>query len=210
MKRKGFLLHGVVVSLLWAVSATAGTVTQINIQSGPGTESLGSYSGIIKYDTNNGATGLLDISLTNLSPAGNGGFITGLVFNIVGGSNATYQPIGGDTFFNLTNPSASPYGTFEEGAAIGGSFLGGGSPNSGIAVGNSRTFRFNVTGNVNGLSATDFFSQPSSNGVLFAVRFKGFKDGGSDKVPGQLIPTPATALAGLSLMGLLGMKRRRD
>lgn len=201
------LFSAAVIAAVSTVSAQAGTVTQLNIG---GTGSLGSYTGLISYDN----VGILDISLTNTSAPANGGYITGLVFNIVGNSNATYVPIIGDTFQNTDSEAAQPFGTFEEGAAIGGNWSGGGSPTSGVAVGVTRIFRFNITGaGIGSLTANSFFSQLSSNpqgggAKLFAVRFKGFEDGGSDKVPGVLVPTPAAAGAGLALLGLIGLRRK--
>jgi len=200
----------VAVTVALTVSAAqAGTVTQLNIFGSGGTEGIGSYTGVIKYDND----GFLDISLTNTSTFGNGGFITGLAFNIDGNANATYAPIGGDTFSNLTNPSTAPFGTFEEGAAIGGNWLGGGNPNSGIAFGVTRTFRFNITGADTALlTASSFISQTSSAGESVVVRFRGYSPNGSDKVPGHpgtVIPTPAAAGAGLALLSLLGLRRRQ-
>jgi hypothetical protein len=104
----------------------------------------------------------------------------------------------------VQNESGSPFGTFDFGAALGGDFLGGGSPTDGIAVGDSRTFAFNVTGSdADAIGAGDFVSDG------FLVRFRGFEDDGSDKVPGRIVPTPAAVIAGLALLGLVGIQRRR-
>ena len=211
---------------LLSTSAWAGGVyTMINIagDTAASTEGLGSFTGVIMYDD---TAKHLKISLTNTSAPANGGFITGLVFNILGDASATYQPIGGDTFQGVTNESAAPFGTFEFGAAIGGNFQGGGNPNTGVAAGDTRIFEFNVTGpDAGSLVASDFFSEysssdvaslsrkkkPSSDPQLFAVRFKGFQNGGSDKVPGTstVVPTPSASLAGLVGLGAMGLWRRR-
>jgi len=200
--------------LLITSLASAGTVTEVDFQRATGLNSLGAYSANLKYDT----TGMLWVSLANLSPLANGGTITGFVFNINGDASASYVPILSDTFANLNGGSvnAAPFGEFEHGAAIGGNFLGGGSTNSGIAVGDSRTFKFNVTGiDAGSLAAADFFSELSTGTgagadyQTFVVRLRGFEDDGSDKVPGTMIPSPAAFGAGLSLLACLGLTRRR-
>ena len=45
------------------------------------------------------------------------------------------------------------------------------------------------------------------SGVNFAVRFRGFDNGGSEKAAGHLVPTPAS----LAVLGLaaVGIRRRR-
>jgi MYXO-CTERM domain-containing protein len=103
--------------------------------------------------------------------------------------------------------SASPLGDFDHGAALGGNWLGGGSPVLGIGVGQTFVFRYDVRGEESLLAtiiAHDFFDE--TEGWGFAARFRGFADGGSDKVTASL-PSPG-ALALLAL-GSLGARRRR-
>ena len=113
----------------------------------------------------------------------------------------------------------NPFGSFEAGAALGGKFLGGGSPSNGIAVGDEATFVFNVTGaDAADLTVEDFLGQTSAgnqdNSASFLVRFRGINFGaGSDKVPGTTVAVPLppavwTGLATLGLAGFASIKRR--
>lgn len=211
------LLAAVAVVVMAVTVAEAGTVTQVSIKDGKSLAGLGAFEGTIQYDTNNGVTGLLDIALKNLSSVANDGKITGFLFNINGNATAVYQPTGGsDAFSNATGLGlmGSPFGNFEFGAAIGGNFLGGGNPNPGIDPDDSRTFRFNVTGaDVASLEAKNFFSELSTGTGAgegyerFVVRFRGFEDDGSDTV--AAVPMPGALYMGLTLMGLMGVRRRR-
>ena len=183
--------------------ATSVSADVVNISSlGFGIEGLGSFSGSIGYASN-----VLTITLTNDLASAAGGKITGLVFNIDGNATASLASTTYASFADLgTSPSASPFGTFEAGAAMGGSWTGGGSPNAGIARGATGIFTFNVTGaGAGSLTASSFIT--GGNGVNFAVRFRGFDNGGSDKTAGNLVPAPAS----LAVLGLaaVGIRRRR-
>jgi MYXO-CTERM domain-containing protein len=181
----------------------------IGIQSNPAasTEGLGTFTGSIDYTA---ATSTLIISLTNTSPLANGGFITGFVFNIDSvdaGASATLQAGATHPFLNTGTESASPFGNYEAGAALGGDWTGGGSPNSGIAVGGTGMFTFLVSASDSlSLTASDFITSQGPSQWDFVVRFRGFVDGGSDKVPGVVPGPPALALL---LLGLAGTGRRR-
>jgi hypothetical protein len=175
--------------------------------------------------TNDEAT--LTVTLKNTSPAANGGFITGFVFNnpddaITGISKVSFDPSEFELLNSSNAVSASPFGQFDFGAALGGAFLGGGSPNDGIPVGETGTFVFKATGTgVGNLTFEDFVNELSvakekkkkdekkkvtddeeedTSLQFFAVRFKGFEDGKSDKVAGEPHATPEPA--SLTLMGL--------
>jgi hypothetical protein len=164
-----------------------------------GTGTLGDFTGTFAYDA---LTHTVDINLTNTSPAAHGGFLTGVVFNIpdvalVTGatlvtSNANFTLLGGPSFSG--GVSASPFGAFDIGAALGGDWLGGGSPTGGAAVGQSVDLKFTLTGSaaLGSLTAADFLNTASTAGGKddFAVRFKGFVPDGSDKVLGHEVPPP--------------------
>lgn len=161
------------------------------------TSGLGNFTGTLTYTDINATHAQLTISLTNTSPAANGGFLTGFLLNnpsnsitgipSVSFTDAAFKPM-------LGSIDGAPFGHFGLGASLGGkaksNFGDGGSPNSGLGVGQSGTFTFNLTGtNLNALSEADFLaalSGPPGDGMgdkFFAARFRGFLNGGSDKVP---------------------------
>lgn len=186
----------------------------INIQglSSQSTEGLGHFTGSIEYNYLSGSSGQLLINLTNTSPVENGGYITALIFNIgapqrSGTDTAALQFASFPAFENIPGPGigGSPFGLFDAGAGIGGQFEGGGSPSQGIGVGQSGMFEFLVASPyANALSAASFISGP--NEFNFVVRFRGFADGGSDKVP---VPVPGSvALLGLGAVAMSSRRRR--
>jgi PEP-CTERM motif len=192
------------------------------------TGGLGNFTGQITVSDQTATSAVVTVTLTNTSPASNGGFITGFVLNNPGtdsGGNITgitnysttnsqFVLLGGPSYSNSV--PASPFGSFDFGAALGGQWLGGGRPNGGIGVGQSDTFTFTVTGNLLlNLADTSLESANSTGGSsssFFDVRFRGFKNEGSDKVPAMVtdspvVPTPeptTLSLGGLGLVMLLG------
>ncbi len=171
------------------------------------TSNLGRFTGEVTYTANTLTTGTLTISLTNTNTVVEGGYITGVVFNIPGAdalASAALATTDHAGFLDLGSESAAPFGTYEAGAALGGAWLGGGSPVGGIAAGTTGVLTFAVhASDASALKAEQFLG---ADGMV--VRFKGFCDGGSDKVPGQLVPAPGTvALMGAG--GLLAVRRRR-
>ena len=204
------------VVLALAALPTVSQATPILISgSGP----LGSFTGTFDYDP---STFKVDIELTNTSPLLNGGFITAFVFNIPEGvtvtaatllsSDADFGVLGGPGFSNGVN--GAPFGQFDIGASTGGSFEGGGNPSLGIAVGVTNTFSFSLTGTgLGSLSPADFLGSLSvapgdgKGHEDLVVRFRGFEDGGSDKVPNENVPEPSVVL--LLGLGMIGVWARR-
>ncbi len=177
-----------------------------------GTGTLGSYSGSFDYSASDASNAQFTISLTNTSAVDNGGYLTAFVFNnpfgfisgaTLSASDTDFAILGGPTFSDGVN--GAPYGQFDIGSSTGDSFEGGGNPSFGIAVGSTETFAFSFTGSsldtLTEQSFLDALSVPPGDGEgaqSFVARFRGFEDGGSDKVPangGQpVVPEPATML----------------
>lgn len=150
------------------------------------TEHLGKFTATLDYTVLPSGDGQLVVSITNKSPAALGGFITGFMFNFSSvdpDAVAILQP-GANYPFLQADGSGAPFGSFEAGAALGGDWLGGGSPNAGIPIGGTGVFTFLVIAeDANLLKACDF--NKGGNLYNFVVRFRGFTNGGSDKVPGK-------------------------
>lgn len=187
-------------------------------------EGLGSFTGTIQYTTDSpfSTTGTLMISLTNTSDASNGGYITGFLFNIASQDNnasATLSntPEPTHAFQNCSGNglNGQPFGNpFDAGAALGGMYLGGGNPNGGIAVGATGTFYFTVSASDAGILTAESFVTGGGYAFDFIVRFRGFENGGSDKVPVNytVVPLPAPVamgLAGIAGVGLCSRSIRR-
>jgi hypothetical protein len=180
------------------------------------TEGLGTYTGTLNYTPSAHTTdlGTLLISLTNTTPTSTGGFITGLAFNVHSSDPAAAVSLIDETnpFMDIERVKAPPFGLFDHGAALGGSWAGGGSPLLGIAAGTSGTFTFQVVAtDAQSLTASDFVgsSDNLADGFDFVVRFRGMAQGGSDKVPGRAAPSPGTvALMCLGAAAMTAFRKR--
>lgn len=208
-----------------ALLASAGSARADMISIGESTLP-GLFTGTVSVTSQTTTSAVITIQLTNTSPTANGGYLTGLAFNdpakttkgdisSVTSFTPSYSPPTGQAFTLIGGPSytntisTSPYGFFDIGAAVGGNWLGGGMPSDGLAVGQTGTFTFNVTGSgLNNLTAANLLAAMSSNGTAgFAVRFRGFADGSSDKdIAGVVVPPPppkgVPAPPGLVLAGM--------
>ncbi len=171
------------------------------------TEGFCDFDGKIEYTFQGGSAGKVEFSLTNTTDPNIGGFLTGFVFN-VGGYTATLDLTSAThPFLELSNESAPPFGTYVAGAALGGDWTGGGSPNAGIKVGDTGVFTFDLTSADAGIMNAGTFLT-GDNELNFVARFKGLNNGKSDKVPNGDIPAPGS-LAILGLAGLTAARRRR-
>lgn len=207
-----------VVAILGLASASFAGPVNIQADMGNSTEGLGNFTGTVEYTFTGGTTGSLVVELTNTSAASNGGYLVAFLFNINSsdaGASATLSSTTDADFENITGDglNGAPFGIFEAGAGLNGTFLGGGNPAPGIAVGATETFTFDVVASdASTLDTMDFLS--GSSEFDFVVRFRGFEDGGSDKVPATttIIPLPAPfvlAAIGLPVAGWMSWRARR-
>ncbi|MFM7261781.1 MAG: hypothetical protein ACKO3W_14390 [bacterium] len=198
-----------VVAPLCAGLASSASAS-LYFSSGPSIAGLGTFTGSMTFVATGSTTGQLSVELTNTSPLANSGWLTGFAFNVVDGVTlALASPSSGWNL--LVNASGSPYGIFDFGASTSASWEGGGPPSNGIAIGASQTTVFNVTASAAVLATlTDSSFFDASGGSAFIARFRGFANGGSDKVLGvtEQMPAPG-ALALLVVAGLAGARRRR-
>ena len=181
------------------------------IGAGDSTEGLGWFSATLIYTALSDTEAELSVTVSNLSAPENGGYITGFALNnpelcrdakskAIGciervtaapGFPEGFQVLGGNNPFNQIK--APPYGNFDFGAALGGNFLGGGGPVKGVSTELGKDFeefRFYLTGTdmhlLDEFAFVEAFSSTKKKNTpnFFVVRFKGFNDGGSDKVAG--------------------------
>lgn len=172
-----------------------------------------------------GSPGLLTLEITNTNDPADLGAITAIAFNNPGGYIEDVSVTSDDLYdgdvFNLLFKNdlleAKPYGSFDvalftaetNGANKKQNILGG-KTSAGIRPGETERFLFTLSGaNIAAITSVDDFINEYSTGgnssTFFWVRFQGFsEDGGgegSDKVPGTVVPEPATLI--LSSLGML-------
>lgn len=202
------------LTLGFAIASGAAQADMVEFMNDPfkTTESLGTFNGTLRYEFDPFSDrGLLTIAMTNTSAPANGGYITGFLFNIPGNDQLATASLESASYpFQQAfgnGLDAMPFGTYDAGAALDGNFQGGGSPNDGIGVGETGEFLFAITANdANTFNAADFIN--GSTGDDLVLRFRGFVNGGSDKVIGTIIPAPG-ALALLGLAFAADRRRRR-
>lgn len=197
----------------------------------------GQFTGTVEVTNQTYSSALIKVTLTNTSPFSNGGFLTAFAFNdpnsttkgnigSVTNYQQTFNPATGQNFALLGAPtynnsvSSAPFGNFDIGAGVGGSWHSGGNPVDGLAVGETGTFSFLVNGtNLTKLTAANLLTAMSSTGTAgFVVRFRGFTDGSSDKdIAGVVVKPPvnnpvpappALLLAGIGFVALIGRNRK--
>ena len=213
-KQSRILLASVLAAAA-AGSAFAGTSTTANYVpcgSSEGANSKGIFTSLVTYTySGSGTSANVSVLLTNTTLLANGGFITGLAVNPdPGATGLVFNSCTNAAFIDCGSPvSAAPFGNFVAGAALGGNWLGGGSPNAGIAIGASATFNFTISGSaalLGAMTAEDVFDEENDRALV--VRFRGGVGGWSDKVLGCAAPAPG-AVALLGVAGMFGGRRRR-
>ena len=107
------------------------------------------FSADLTYSFSSSIAATLTIDITNTTPAPIGGRLTAFVLNNPGdnitGSTLSTAPATW-TQLGLGDVSGAPFGHFDLGASSTGDFEGGGNPNTGLAVGETGSFVFNLTG----------------------------------------------------------------
>ncbi len=200
-RRWARILAGVVALAVWPAASRADSINIVG-NTANSTSGLGNYTATLTFTDTDATHATLRVDITNTSPAANGGYLTAFVLNNPGnqisnvtvgspfGTNFQVIPVGGP--FNNDGVNGAPFGQFDFGASTFKDFEGGGPPNKGIGVGNSESFLFNLVGtSLNTLNVMSFVNAKSvgpGDGMghqFFVARFRGFKNGGSDKVPGD-------------------------
>jgi hypothetical protein len=172
---------------------------------------LGDFEATLTYLSLNDTSATLTIEITNTTPVANGGALKALAFvnpgNVITSasmvSSAATLPnlLGSSPFQN--GISVSPYGSLDIGASSGSAWLGAAGDLGGLAVGQSATLTYTL-GGLSGLAALtemSFLTVDADSDYAFTVRFREFNGGGSDKVPFEVVPEPASLLV-WSLIGL--------
>lgn len=197
--------------VMLGITSTASASVDIVGDTAKSTENLGNFAATLTYLATDNQHATLKIDMTNTSAAANGGYIVALAFvnpsNLinaatVASTSGTFKSLLGASPFQ-NDISVSPFGSLDIGVATGSDWLGGGSPTGGIAVGQtaSFTFTFGALNGLLGLNEQSFLTKDAGSDYPFLVRFKGFKNDGSDKVPSKVVPEPAS-LAVWTLLGL--------
>lgn len=223
MKKMSFALA--LAALMMAMAPASAAPIHIAGDTANSTSGLGNFTATLTYSASDASNATLIVSLTNTTPSA-GGYITAFVLNNPGNAitgitqgDPDLNVLGGPTFQNSVN--GGPFGQFDFGVSTGGSFEGGGPPSDGLAVGDTGSVTFTLTGTgldlLNEHSFVNELSVGPGDGEghkFMVVRFRGMEDEGSDKVPGQTVrdtPEPSTLL--LTMVGLGAMvplwRRRR-
>lgn len=209
-------------SLAWTALATVtlttvagAAVVPITGNSSLSTDGLGGFIGTLNYTYLGGTSGQLDVTLTNTTAASTGGYLTAFMFRPSQQFGLFTSALISSDHPGMTDipagASGAPFpGSWIGGAGTGGSWLSGGTPSDGVAVGATGNWSFAISGaNANLLSSDAFVSgNLVADSYAFVVRFRGMTDDGSDKVPAYELPAPGAA----ALLGLAGLmvRRRQD
>lgn len=206
-----------ITSACMALSASADMVP-ITDNTAASTEGLGRFTGTVAYTFLGGSSGRLDVSLTNTTDASLGGYITAFMFRTspsVGTVTSMLSTWDNGLDTNIpASTSGAPWdgtGSWIGGAGLTSSWLAGGSPVNGIAVGQTGNWSFAITSaSASMLTAVSFVANTiNTDTYAFIVRMRGLTlpDGsdGSDKIPARDLPAPGA----VALLGLASLVSRR-
>lgn len=202
-----------VVAAVMLSTVAAGDTIHITANTNASTESpdsYGNFEGSLTYDALSGGMARLILSLTNTSS--NDGWLTAIAFDgAVGTSGWTFDAAAssglGSAWSDLPAPiNSAPFGSRQYGVATGGSWESGDDPHFGLASGAHAVWVFDGFGGGD-ISAIDFLTPNGGHNLL--MRFRGFDNGASDKLPATPVVPGPMACAALAGVGLVGRRRRR-
>ena len=208
-----------IVVAIAALTAAAGAdtiqITSNNAASSNST-SYGGFTGSITYDFLGGTSARLTVTLTNTSQFS--GELDAIAFdNATGTSGWLYDhassSIPHNNWFDISGHiNTAPFGTREHGVSIhqgDAAWEGGGNPHPGLHVGETASWVFTGMGDAS-VSAADFLNP--NGGYNLLVRFRGFSNGASDKLPAMATTPPGGSvpgIGGVAALGFAGLTRRR-
>ena len=200
----------VLVGVLGVSTSASADVIEILGDTDNSTRDLADFTGTLTYDFILGDMGVLTVDLTNEIDPDFGGFLTAFVFSVASVDRDISAVLNSTTnafFLDAQDQMAGPFGgPYLGGAAINGSFLGGGDPRNALAPGESGTFTFDITASdADSLSAVDFVlgGPPEFN---FLARFRGV---GGNRRSSDIVPAGVPAPGALALLGLGALAQRR-
>ncbi|MGH7131452.1 MAG: hypothetical protein ACREJO_05855 [Phycisphaerales bacterium] len=200
--------------VLAAAGAAQADIVSFTSNNAASTSNLASFTGTVATNVIDSLHSQVTVTVTNTSALAGGGYLTGIVLaneNQFGSLIINLISCTDGDFSDTSVESASPFGSFKGGAALGANWSGGGNPTVGTAPGSTVSFTFAVNGNGAGFIPAASYISAVNGDQQMVFRFRGFNNGGSDKVPTMtttLVPTPGAAAMAL-VGGLMFARRRR-
>lgn len=185
--------------------AAAGTVTGV-FSNDYSKNHLAAFDGTAVYDP---STARFVVTLSNITPAKNGGYLTSFAFDATGGLKVVYEdPDGGkkpntNGFDNLPNRrgiARTNFGVYHAGAALDGRWTPGGA-NRGIVDGSSATFIFDVIGSNTALLRPSDLIGGGHGGLDIVATFKRLPHRRLDRVGGKITSELVTNIGSTDASG---------